>query len=198
MFFIWWYRFVFSCFENLAAIKKEYKDFSIGFEDSQFDESKYSKYVSNYIKSEHKHLILDDSLVPYYFNKMINSYDEPFGDSSALATIALSEFASKDIVVALSGDGGDEVFGGYKRYVYMNKLKNFDLFIDYLLKVQSKEWAIKKSFLNMLVNFIGVQRVTANNPLYFNMIHQLGTLNVSYLLKLDLLDLKNSALDFLT
>ena len=177
-------------------LKRSIKTFSIGFEDSQFDESKYSKYVSNYIKSEHKHLTLDDSLVPYYFNKVINSYDEPFGDSSALATIALSEFASKDIVVALSGDGGDEVFGGYKRYVYMNKLKNFDLTIDYLLKDQSKEWAIKKSFLNMLVNFIGVQRVTANNPLYFNMIHQLGTLNVSYLLKSDLLDLKNSALDF--
>lgn len=91
------------------------KTFSIGFDVDAFDESAYAREVAEHCGTEHHELILDDSaleLVP----RLVWHYGEPFADSSALATFALSELASGHVTVALNGDGGDEAFCGYGRH----------------------------------------------------------------------------------
>lgn len=91
------------------------KTFSIGFDDPDFDESGYARRVAEYLGTDHTELIVTPDPVAM-FGQLAEAYDQPFADSSAIPTLLLSELASKDVVVALSGDGGDEGFGGYVRY----------------------------------------------------------------------------------
>jgi asparagine synthase (glutamine-hydrolysing) len=98
--------------------------FSVSFDESKYDESTYARSVSGLYKTKHHELVLSDSNVLPYFLEMFDYYDEPFADSSSLATFALCKFASNKIVVSLSGDGGDEAFGGYDRYRIFDKQSN--------------------------------------------------------------------------
>jgi asparagine synthase (glutamine-hydrolysing) len=92
------------------------KTFSIGFSDKKYDESGYARKISAYLGTEHTELIIDPEPV-VILNQIAESSDQPFADSSAIPTLLLSRLASRQVVVALSGDGGDEVFGGYERYL---------------------------------------------------------------------------------
>ncbi len=92
------------------------KTFSIGFEDKHFDEAPYATEVAGYLGTDHTTLHVNpnpDSLL----SRLVDTYDQPLADSSALPTMLLSELARNHVVVALSGDGGDEAFGGYERYL---------------------------------------------------------------------------------
>ena len=91
------------------------KTFSIGFDDPAFDESGYARGVAEYLGTDHTELIVTPDPVAM-FGQLAEAYDQPFADSSAIPTLLLSELASREVVVALSGDGGDEGFGGYVRY----------------------------------------------------------------------------------
>ncbi|MGQ0539514.1 MAG: asparagine synthase (glutamine-hydrolyzing) [Gemmatimonadaceae bacterium] len=91
------------------------RTFSIGFREAAFDESQYAAEVALALGTEHTALIVDpdaDALV----EDVVHALDEPFADSSALPTYLVSNLARRDVTVALSGDGGDEAFGGYTRY----------------------------------------------------------------------------------
>ena len=105
--------------KNLAT---KIKTFTIGFENKDYDESVHAKKIAKYIGTEHNELILNQKEALNIIPTLSNVYDEPFADSSQIPTILLSKFAKKHITVALTGDGGDELFGGYNRYVF---LKNF-------------------------------------------------------------------------
>ena len=98
----------------IAQGKKDFDTFSIGFKDTSYDEVKYSRLVSEHIKTDHhiEYLDIDEDLIEY----IIANMDEPFGDSSVLPTFLLSKITRKNVTVSLSGDGGDEVFGGYDSY----------------------------------------------------------------------------------
>lgn len=89
--------------------------FSIGFEEKAFDESTYARAVANYLGTDHHELIVSPD-PKELVGALARSFDEPFADSSALPTLLVSEFARKHVVVALTGDGGDEAFSGYERY----------------------------------------------------------------------------------
>jgi asparagine synthase (glutamine-hydrolysing) len=90
--------------------------YSIGFSDSRFDESKFAKEVAKAIGTIHHERIVeaDPHLIVETLSKVL---DQPFADSSIIPTFLLSKFAREEVVVALSGDGGDEGFAGYERYM---------------------------------------------------------------------------------
>ena len=109
------------------------KTFTIGFENTEFDESRHARKVAEHIGTDHQEFVCtkDD------FRKVIpllpDMYDEPFGDSSAIPTHIVSVMARKQVTVALSADGGDEVFSGYNKYIstgrHWNRIKHFPLAI---------------------------------------------------------------------
>ncbi|MGF1765205.1 XrtA/PEP-CTERM system amidotransferase [Aliivibrio kagoshimensis] len=89
--------------------------FSIGFNEKAFDESEYAEQIANRYHTNHKSQIVDPNDISLV-EKLIDIYDEPFADSSALPTFRVCQLARQSVKVALSGDGGDELFGGYRRY----------------------------------------------------------------------------------
>jgi asparagine synthase (glutamine-hydrolysing) len=95
--------------------------FSIGFENKSFDESEKSRLVSKIINSNHHEFIITEKDFTDNIDEIILNFDEPFSDSSALATYLVSKKTKNFVKVALTGDGGDEVFGGYNKY-YIGKL----------------------------------------------------------------------------
>jgi asparagine synthase (glutamine-hydrolysing) len=95
--------------------------FSVGFKNKSFDESEKSRLVSKLINSNHHEFIITEKDLTDNIDEIILNFDEPFADSSALATYLVSKKTKDFVKVALTGDGGDEVFGGYNKY-YMGKL----------------------------------------------------------------------------
>jgi asparagine synthase (glutamine-hydrolysing) len=97
------------------------KTFSIGFRNEQFNEAKYARIVAERFGTDHHELIVDAD-IEQTLNYLSGMLEEPFGDSSMLPTYHVCHMARKYVTVALSGDGGDELFAGYDRYaVIMNR-----------------------------------------------------------------------------
>jgi asparagine synthase (glutamine-hydrolysing) len=110
------------------------KTFTIGFEDKRYNEAKFAKEVANHIGSRHYEYIFTVKDVISLIDSMDRYYDEPFGDASALPTMLLSKFTKEKVTVALSGDGGDELFLGYDRYFFTHKYFNILKKIPKLLR----------------------------------------------------------------
>lgn len=105
------------------STNKQLNTFTIGFEDKNYDESLISNKIALELGTNHETIICNEQdfkdvlpLLPYI-------YDEPFGDSSSIPTFLLSKNVSQSVKVALSGDGGDEFFGGYAKYKYIAEYK---------------------------------------------------------------------------
>jgi asparagine synthase (glutamine-hydrolysing) len=108
-------------------MKENVQTYSIGFHSAAFNEAHHAKQVANYLGTNHHEEILspDPALV---VEKISQVLDQPFADSSIVPTYLLAKFARENLIVALGGDGGDEVFGGYDRYLatpIMQKLNPF-------------------------------------------------------------------------
>jgi asparagine synthase (glutamine-hydrolysing) len=102
---------------------KKIKTFCIGFHEEEFNEAPYAKKVADFIGTEHMEYYCTKSDFVDIMPLLPEIYDEPFGDSSAIPTILVSRFARNDVTVALSADGGDELFAGYDKYNIM--LRNY-------------------------------------------------------------------------
>ena len=105
---------------ELASIGRAPATFSVGFKRKAFDETLYARLVADRFGTRHHELIADDD-PPTLFEELTRAYDEPFADSSALATLAVAKAAREHVTVVLTGDGGDELFGGYKRYAWYRR-----------------------------------------------------------------------------
>jgi asparagine synthase (glutamine-hydrolysing) len=100
------------------------KTFSIGFKESKFDESQYALQVSKHLKTDHTAYTLSEREAVDLMQIYLGHFDEPFADTSAIPTMLVSKLARKEVTVALTGDGGDELFQGYGAYTWANRLKS--------------------------------------------------------------------------
>lgn len=118
------------------------KTFSIGFEDERYNESIYAKEVAKHLKTEHYEYKFNAKDVLDLIDSFDTYYDEPFGDASALPMMLLSKITKNKVTVALSGDGGDELFLGYDRYFlvdsYYKKFNKFPQFVRNIMSVVAK------------------------------------------------------------
>ena len=104
--------------------RRPIKTFTIGFDDVKFNEAKFARDVAMHIKSDHTEYYFSDQEILEYVPLIKDVYSEPFADSSQLPTILVSKLAKTDVTVALTGDGGDELFCGYRTYNVAEKLEN--------------------------------------------------------------------------
>lgn len=98
------------------------KTFSIAIDDGKYNEAKFAREVANHLQTDHHEFAVKEKEVMELVNKLIPSYDEPFADSSAFPTLMVSRLARQYVTVALSGDGGDELFHGYGMYKWAERL----------------------------------------------------------------------------
>ncbi len=101
------------------------RTFSIGFPDRRYDETRFAREVAERFETEHRELIVTPDALQI-MDDLAWSYDEPFADSSAIPTLLLSRWTRESVTVALTGDGGDELFGGYDRYRAANLAGRLD------------------------------------------------------------------------
>jgi len=111
----------------MAHAGSEVKTFSIGFSEKEFDELRYAHMMVARYRTQHRERVVTP-LIHEALKMLFTHYDEPFADSSAIPTLYLSRMTREHVTVAMSGDGGDELFGGYRRYrfgVFEDRIRKF-------------------------------------------------------------------------
>lgn len=113
----------------VAMMAREYsgrvKTFCIGFEDARYDERHYARQVAAHLGTDHRELVVRAE-AGAVLERLVWHYNEPFADSSAVPALAVSELARTEVTVALNGDGGDESFIGYERYIALRAASHLD------------------------------------------------------------------------
>jgi asparagine synthase (glutamine-hydrolysing) len=142
------------------------KTFSIGFEEADYSELPFARVIARRYETDHHEFIVKPDAIEI-LPKLIWHYNEPFADSSAIPTFYVSKITRAYVTVALNGDGGDESFAGYERYL-ADKLANYYNFIPHFFREQMIKKAIdcfphstnRRSFLRRLKRFIrGISEV---------------------------------------
>jgi asparagine synthase (glutamine-hydrolysing) len=165
----------------IAAIAQQeisnLKTFSIGFLESEFDESNHAALISKHLGTDHYTSIItpNPEIIVEEVSKML---DQPFADSSVIPTYLLSKFAHEQVVVALSGDGGDESFAGYDRY----RANHYLRFINLLLKANPMRKALTEVSSESRYGKL-LRATAASEPLhrYMNLQSNLPAVTVSRL-----------------
>lgn len=139
-----------------AFSNKPVNTFSIGFDQPEYNEAGFASDVAKHLGTNHHELFISSSDMLKTVDRIADAYDEPFSDSSQIPTMLVSQLARKNVKVVLTGDGADEIFGGYNRYFFCKKiwekLKFFpvplrNMLSKIILAVPQKKW---NSFLHYL------------------------------------------------
>jgi asparagine synthase (glutamine-hydrolysing) len=159
-----------------AVASQEYsgklKTFSIGFEDSRYDESRFARNVANYLGTEHYEYIVTEKDAKEIILDILDFYDEPFADSSAIPTMLLSKMTKQHVSMVLSGDGGDELFHGYGAYRWAKRLntlpvKLFRRLIGTLMYAIPSNRSKRASYLFKYKNFNTIKSHIFSQEQYF-------------------------------
>lgn len=142
-----------------ANSSERIKTFSVGYTEKSYDESVYAKQIANHLGTEHNELILNENDVIKHIPSMPTIYDEPFADSSQVPTYLISKFAREKVKVCLTGDSGDEIFGGYNRYIYAPKFMKYSkypiflrsLFSRLINKTKPSQWDYLFRLMNSII-----------------------------------------------
>lgn len=134
--------------------------FTIGFREKEYDESTRAQIVATKYKTNHHINFLDSDTALQNLNAILNNLDEPFADSSAIPTYMVSQYASQFVKVALTGDAGDELFGGYEKYLIRyyadkyNKIPHFlrKHFFETLLYALPDKSSLTRKFRKVVEN----------------------------------------------
>lgn len=98
------------------------RTFTIGFHEKSYNEAEHAKAIAEHLGTQHTELYVTPEQAMAVIPKLTSLYDEPFSDSSQIPTYLISELAKQHVTVALSGDAGDELFGGYTRYTFTSRV----------------------------------------------------------------------------
>lgn len=164
--------------------KNPVKTFTIGFNEKKFDEAPFAKAIASHLRTDHTEYYLSSKDSLDIIPNIANIFDEPFGDASSVPTYLVSKIAKENVTVALSGDGGDELFGGYSRYqrdaLLWNKVSRFNKSFRKIsgkflqtISLQSKfsniDWVIKEgNFLRRSNNLGQLLNETEFETFYTN------------------------------
>jgi asparagine synthase (glutamine-hydrolysing) len=124
--------------------------YSIGFSDKKYDESAYAEEISRYIGTNHHQFIVSEEDLFQMIDELPLYYDEPFSDSSQLPSMMVSRMAKTDITVAITGDGGDELFCGYAGYDSLLKMEKYKKFARFLYPVRNNKFIQEKASTRLL------------------------------------------------
>lgn len=122
------------------------KTFTVGFDDKNFDESSQARLISNHLGTDHYEYRASEKDILNMAENIHHVYEEPFADSSQIPTYLISKLMKSQAKVVLSGDGGDELFSGYNRYIYYKKIKKISKFVPNFCKPVIANIAKNNSF----------------------------------------------------
>jgi len=132
------------------------KSFSIAFEDTSYDESHYARLVAKHLGTDHSELTLTPKIMLDLIPRLADFMDEPLGDSSFVPTFLLSQFTRQYVKVALGGDGGDELFGGYSTLQSHRLVQYYEHLLPGIVRWKVVPWFVDRlpvSFDNISFDF---------------------------------------------
>ncbi|MBM4135107.1 MAG: asparagine synthase (glutamine-hydrolyzing) [Nitrospira sp.] len=132
----------------MSRLRGRVKTFSIGFTgDKEFDETPFSRLVARHFETDHTEFVVEPKAFDLV-ERLLWHHDQPYGDSSAIPTFLLSKLAREHVAVALNGDGGDEVFAGYERFLggmLSERLPKFPIRLGRaLIEVLPRSWRVRR------------------------------------------------------
>ncbi len=179
--------------------EKPVKTFSIGFEDEKYNEAGFAKDISSHLGTNHFDMYLTLNRAKEMIPEMINKLDQPFADSSSIPMMMVSNLAKQNVTVSLSGDGGDELFCGYKLYdqaLKLKKYKNISKIAKFFrASLMKSDFMYKKyKYLNILFSDSDINIINSGNLImqfYANKILNYPPENIGPLFNTDLYNSSN-------